>query len=281
MVPASQAMQKLRLSVVQYLNTAPLVWGFLHGPQQGQAELSFTVPSACAEALRTGAADVGIIPSIAYQTIPGLKIIPGVALVAHGSVESVLLVSRVPAAEARTVALDQSSQTSAALVRILFARHWKTQPRYLSAVPDLEAMLGRADAALLIGDPALQFALNSVALHAREHLGQLFVYDLAGEWHRLTGLPFVFALWAVRADKVTPELTRLFTGSREFGLSRLDDIVAAAALQLNLPPAGLARYLSDSVRFSFDEEARAGLEAFYRAAHELGLIPTVRPLEFI
>jgi len=153
MVPLSQAMQKLRVSVVQYLNTAPLVWGFLHGPQQGQAELSFTVPSGCAEALRTGAADVGIIPSIAYQTIPGLKIIPGVALVAHGSVESVLLVSRVPAAEARTVALDQSSQTSAALVRILFARHWKTEPHYVSAVPDLEAMLARADAALLIGDP--------------------------------------------------------------------------------------------------------------------------------
>ena len=285
MVPLSQAMQKLRVSVVQYLNTAPLVWGFLHGPQQGQAELSFTVPSGCAEALRTGAADVGIIPSIAYQTIPGLKIIPGVALVAHGSVESVLLVSRVPAAEARTVALDQSSQTSAALVRILFARHWKTEPHYVSAVPDLEAMLARADAALLIGDPALQFALNSVAQHAREHLGQLFVYDLAAEWHHLTGLPFVFALWAVRGTKATPEasgeLARLFIGSREFGMARLDDIVAAAALQLNLPPAGLARYLSDSVRFSFDDDARAGLDAFYRAAHELGLIPPPRPLEFV
>lgn len=284
-------MERLRVSVVQYLNTAPLVWGFLHGPQsrlfRDQVELSFTVPAACAEALRTGAADVGIIPSIAYQTIPDLRVIPGIALAARGEVESVLLVSRVPAAEVRTVALDAGSRASAVLVRILFARQWKTQPEFRPEEPALEKMLARAEAALLIGDPALQFALKSPAAPVPLcGIGKLFVYDLGAEWHRLTGQPFVFAFWAVRSqalpeEKTGRELTAAFAGSKEFGLAHLDEIAAEAALNLNLPAASLARYLRESIQFSLDAEACAGLESFFRYAQELGLIPRVKPLEFV
>lgn len=278
-------MQRLRVSVVQYLNTAPLVWGFLHGPQsrqlRDQLELSFTVPAACAEALRTGVADVGIIPSIAYQTIPGLRIIPGIALASRGPVESVLLVSRVPIAEARRLELDTGSRTSAALVRILCARLWKSAPQFDERQPQLERMLAGADAALLIGDPALQFALNSIDTSGIEHLGKLFVYDLGAEWQRLTGQPFVYAFWAVRAERATPRLTEMFAASKDYGLAHLDDIVAQAAEQLHLPPAALAGYLGQSIQFGLDAEACAGLESFFRYAHELGLIPVVRPLEFV
>ena len=280
-------MARLRVSVVQYLNTAPLVWGFLHGPGRGQVELSFTTPAACAEALREGGADVGIIPSIAYQTIPGLKVIPGIGLVARAEVGSVLLVSRVPVAEARRVALDAGSRVSAALVRVLFARRWKTQPKFFECEPNLETMLAQADAALLIGDPALQFALNAVGMTAPQSgVGKLFVYDLGAEWQRLTGRPFVFAFWAVRAEALPDEqasraLVQAFTASREFGLAHVDDIAAEAAPRLNLPAAALARYLRENIEFSLDAEACSGLELFFRYAHELGLIPQVRPLEFI
>lgn len=275
-------MERVRVSVVQYLNTAPLVWGFTHGPQRGQVELSHALPAACAEALRTGAADVGIIPSIAYQTIPNLKVIPGIALAARGQVGSVLLVSRVPASEARSVALDAGSRASAALVRILFARRWNARPQFREQEADLEKMLAQADAALLIGDPALAFALNSAAPRvAPRGIGKLFVYDLGAEWQRLTGQPFVFAFWAVRAENASPALTELFAASRDYGLAHLDEIVAEAALRLNLPAAGLAGYLRENLQFSLDADACAGLESFFRYTHELGLIPAVRPLEFI
>ncbi|MFQ5926535.1 MAG: menaquinone biosynthetic enzyme MqnA/MqnD family protein [Terriglobia bacterium] len=274
-------MEPLRVSVVRYLNTAPLVWGFLHGPQRGQVELSFTVPATCAEALGTGAADVGIIPSIAYQTIPGLKVIPGTALAARGRVQSVVLVSRVPVAEARSVGLDPASRTSAALVRILFARQWKTQPHFREQEPNLERMLAQNDAALVIGDPALQFSLNSAAAPGVGQLGKLFVYDLGDEWHRLTGQPFVFAFWAVRAAKASPALPEAFAASKEFGLAHLEEIAAQAAEQLNLPEAALARYLRENIQFSLTAETCAGLESFFRYAYDLGLISQIKPLEFI
>ena len=158
----------LRVSVVKYLNTAPLVWGLEHGPAKGRYRLTYTVPAECAEALRSGAADVGIIPSIEYQTIPGLRIIPHIAIASERKVESVLLVSRGPARRAKRVALDSSSRTSAALVKILFALLWKREPEYLEAAPDLKAMMSSADAALLIGDPALQFTLHSPVAGAPE-----------------------------------------------------------------------------------------------------------------
>ncbi len=269
-------MARLRVSVVKYLNTAPLVWGMLHGAQRAQFELSFTVPAQCAEALRHGAVDAGIIPAIEYQTIPNLKVIPGIAIAARERVASVLLVSRVPVAEVRQVALDASSRTGATLVKILFAKLWQQQPSYGTQELNLEAMLAAADAALLIGDPALQFLLGSP-----ERRGKLFVYDLAEEWQRLTGQPFVFAFWAVRAEKAPEAVVEAFVASKDYGLSRIEEIAAEAAWQLALPAAALARYLRENVVFSFAAEERQGLESFYRYAHELGLIAAVRPLEFV
>ncbi len=169
-------MSKLRISVVQYLNTAPLVRGFTHGALQGKYDLSFTVPSQCAEALRTGAADVAIIPAIEYQRIVSqgipLTILPGLAIASKQRVRSLLLISKVPIRQARRIALDPSSRSTQALVKILAARHWQISPQFFEPTPRdqrdhngersetiLAAMLANADAALIIGDAALQIAI--------------------------------------------------------------------------------------------------------------------------
>jgi chorismate dehydratase len=137
---------KLRISIVQYLNTAPLVWGFTHGPLAGKYDLSFTVPSQCAEALRAGAADIAIIPAIEYQRINGLAILPDVAIASKTQVRSLLLVAKKPVTEVRSIALDSSSRSTQALTRILCADHWRIAPQFSEAAPELQAMLQNADA---------------------------------------------------------------------------------------------------------------------------------------
>lgn len=263
-------MKRLRVSVVEYLNTAPLIWGMWRGSQRDQFDLDFTVPSACARALETRQADVGILPSIAYQRIEGLRVIPNIAIAAKHEVRSVLLASRKPAEEVRSVALDSSSRTSAALVRILFRKLWLREPSYVERTPDAAAMLAECDAALLIGDPALK-------LERRE----LNVYDLAREWWRLTGKGFVFAFWAAQPEKATPEVTEAFTASRAYGLAHLEEIADEMAPRLELSRELILNYFRENVDFSLDESNLAGLELFYRWAHELGLVPQVRALEFI
>jgi chorismate dehydratase len=158
---------KLRISVVQYLNTAPLVRGFTHGPLRGKYDLSFTVPSQCAEALRTGAADVAIIPAIEYQRIVsegiGLTILPGLAIASKERVRSLLLICKVPIRQARRIALDRSSRSTQALTKILAVRRWQIAPEFMQADPEPAAMLADADAALVIGDAALRIAIAAEA----------------------------------------------------------------------------------------------------------------------
>ena len=278
----------LRVSVVRYLNTAPLVWGLEHGRPRLRYRLSYTTPAACADDLRAGRADLGIIPAIEYQRIPGLVLIPHLAVASERKVESVLLISRGPARRARRVALDTSSRTSAALVRILFARHWRREPEYVEAAPELSEMLEKADAALLIGDPALQFLFHSPAARAAGLTREpnLHVYDLAEEWWRLTNLPFVFALWAVRPEAVrAPRDRRALVGdfleSRRQGLENLKEIAHSAAARLQLSSGQLERYLRQSIDFQLDAPELGGLESFFRYARELGLIEESRPLEFL
>jgi len=170
-------LSRLRISIVQYLNTAPLVRGFTHGALQGKYDLSFTVPSQCAEALRTGAVDVAIIPAIEYQRIVsptmGLTILPDLAIASKERVRSLLLLSKVPIRQARRIALDRSSRSTQALVKILCARRWQIAPEFHEADPDLAAMLASADAALVIGDAALR-----IAIAAETHL----MRGPDGEW---------------------------------------------------------------------------------------------------
>src|SRR5579864_1713092 len=160
-------MSKLRISIVEYLNTAPLVWGFTEGPLAGKYDLSFTLPSQCAEALRRRDVDLAIIPSIEYQRMEDVVALPDIAIAAKGEVRSILVVAKKPVEMAKRIALDTSSRSSAALVRILAEQYWKVKPEYIEASPDPSEMLKRADAALVIGDPALRIALKMDALSGK------------------------------------------------------------------------------------------------------------------
>jgi chorismate dehydratase len=286
---------KLRISIVQYLNTAPLVWGFTNGPLRGKYDLSFTVPSQCAEQLRTGQADVAIIPAIEYQRIDDLVILPDMAIASKNQVRSLLIIAKRPIEQVKSFALDRSSRSTQTLTRILCAEKWKITPQFFEAPPDLRAMLQQADAALLIGDPALRIA---VGIEKDSWLGAegqticqaatlgiasselLYVYDVVSEWRSLTGLPAVLAIWAARRDVATPEVTADFLASRDFGLSRIPEICFNALRDLELPPRSLESYLRQNIDFSLDERNRRGLELYFTHAAKLGLIPQTKPIEW-
>src|SRR5271155_3472043 len=154
-------MGRIRISGVQYLNTAPLVWGFTHGPLAGKYDLTFTLPSHCAEQLARGEADVAIIPAIECQRIPGLVVLPGMSIASKQAVRSLLVISRMPIEQVLRLALDTSSRTTAAMVRLLAAGWWSRRGariQFTLAEPDLAEMLAANDAALIIGDPALRLA---------------------------------------------------------------------------------------------------------------------------
>ena len=281
-------MSKLRISIVQYLNTAPLVWGFTNGPLQGKYDLSFTVPSQCAEDLRLGRADVAIIPAIEYQRIPGLAILPDMAIASKNQVRSLLIVANKPIEQIKTLALDSSSRSTQVLTRILCAEKWRIAPQFAEALPDLPEMLHNADAALLIGDPALRVSLGIEKDSWPGAPGQtvcqaatlgitsselLRIYDVVGEWRALTGLPAVLAVWAVRRELAAAELTADFLASRDFGLSHLNEISYEAAQDLELPQRALESYLRNNIDYSLDAENCGGLELYFKHAAKLGLIP--------
>jgi predicted solute-binding protein len=286
---------KLRISIVQYLNTAPLIWGFTNGPLRGKYDLSFTVPSQCAEDLRTGKVDVAIIPAIEYQRIGDLVILPDMAIASKHQVRSLLAIAKKPIEQVQSFALDRSSRSTQTLTRILCAEKWKIAPNFFEAPPDLGAMLQQADAALLIGDPALRIALGiekdsrpgteSQVLCQAATLGitsaeMLYIYDVVGEWRSLTGLPAVLAFWAARRDVATPEVAADFLASRDFGLSRISEICFDAARELELSQPALESYLRRNIDFSLDEENRHGLELYFAHATKLGLISQAKPLDW-
>jgi chorismate dehydratase len=278
----------LRISIVEYLNTAPLVRGFTHGPLRGKYELSFTVPSQCAEALRSGAVDVAIIPAIEFQRIHGLVILPNLSIASKKSVRSLLLVSKKPIRQVARIALDRSSRSTQALTRILCEKHWRISPEFFEAAPDLPEMLRHSDAALLIGDPALRLAIATAPSAHRDASGELvttaagaglsgsnplFLYDIVEQWRAMTSLPAVLAVWAARRAAVTPELVQDFQDSLAFGLQHLDAIAAEASAEMNLPAADLRRYLAENIDYHLDEENLQGLARYFDLAANLGLIP--------
>jgi chorismate dehydratase len=285
---------KLRISIVQYLNTAPLVWGFSKGPLQGKYELSFTVPSQCAQDLRGGKADIAIIPAVEYQRIDDLVILPEMAIAAKKEVRSLLVISKKPIEQAQTLALDKSSRSTQALARILCAEKWKIKPQFSEQVPDLKEMLRESDAALVIGDPALRMSLaiekESRAAGEGQRICQaailgvtsaevLHVYDVVGEWRSLTGLPAVLALWAAKRTVCNPEIVADFLVSRDYGIARIDEISFHAANELELPAKALESYLRQNIDFSLDDENRRGLAEYYKLAAKHRLIPEPKPVE--
>ena len=270
-------MGRLRISAISYLNTAPLMWDFDHGNAGVNFEISYTVPSSCAAALRDGTADIGIIPAAAYTTVAGLVILPDVAIASRQPVRSILLVSKVPLERIRTIALDSSSLTSVALTKVLFAKWWGEQASFSSMEPEIEKMLSSHDAGLLIGDPAL-----------RVDRSRWFTYDLAEEWIRLTGKPFVFAFWAVREAALADappglDLPGVFQQSRDHGLAarKVDRIAREWAPRVGLSEEDVRRYVTENIHYYLDPACLEGLELFYRLAKECGALPPAPGLRFL
>lgn len=262
--------QPLRIGIVNFVNSRPLSRGLLRGEPDGPVVCEMLPPAVIADRLRDGTLDVGLVPSIELARNPALEVVPGLAIAASHEVRSVLLVSKVPVAEIRSVALDENSRTSAALVRILLAERYGLEPALAPAAADLEAMLAGADAALLIGDPALQVP--------RE---RYVVLDLAGEWLEATGLPFVFAVWAARAGCASAALVETLERSLATGLAELDEIVAETARDCGLEPAVLRDYYTRNLSFRMGPAEQAGLAEYLRRAHAHGLAPAPRPLSFL
>jgi len=251
----------MRVCAVSYLNTVPLVWGMLEGAERGRFELSFSVPSECADRLAAGEVDIGIVPSVELPRL-NLGLIPGTGIACRGAVRSILLISKVAPGQVRLLAADSSSRTSVALARILLARRWGAQPVVRSYPPDLPRMLEAADAALLIGDPALRVEIERLPYA---------VHDLGQEWVEWTGLPMVFAVWACRAGLEPGELAPAFLDSCRFGLEHLDDIVRLEAPRRGISEALAREYLTRRVVLELGEPEYEGLRLFLGYARELAV----------
>ncbi|MCA1592387.1 MAG: menaquinone biosynthesis protein [Acidobacteria bacterium] len=261
-----------RVAASSYLNTAPLIWSFARGSRRHDVRLmTDTAPARCADLLGRGMVDAALVPVIEYQRLPEVSVVPGVCVGARGDVQSVVLVTRgAELKEIRTVALDVSSRTSAALVEIIFREFVGHAPRFTPSEPDLDKMLAQNDAALIIGDPAMTFRREGFS-----------VYDLAGLWREFTGLGFVFAMWMTRAAANETISAADFAGARDEGLAHVEEIAAEYERELGRSRGELLAYLRENVCFELDEEMRAGLELYYRLARKHGIIESVRPLKML
>lgn len=269
-------MQTPRISASSYSNTAPLVWSFLYGKNHGKVELIMdTAPSRSAELLMQDRVDAALVPVIAYQMIEGVRLIPDVCVGARERVRSVCLVTKgSDLADVRSVSLDTSSRTSAALTKIIFREFLGFEPEWKIVRPDIESMLADSDAALLIGDPALRLSVDS---RLQTPDSRLRYYDLAELWKHHTGLGFVFAMWMTRRDSLGID----FAAARDEGLAHIDEIIANYETDIHLGRDEMREYLTENISYSIDDSMRSGLEVYFDLAHKNHLIELVRPLSFV
>jgi chorismate dehydratase len=260
-----------RIAASSYLNTAPLIWSFTRGSRRGAVELTDAVPARCASLLAGGEVDAALVPVIEYQRISEIVVFADVCVGSRQRVRSVVLAIKVDnLKDVRRIALDESSRTSAALLRIIFREFLGFEPEWSSSAPDVGRMLTENDGALIIGDPAMTFAREG-----------LRVFDLAALWHEHTGLGFVFAMWMMRFG-ASPAARRIdFAGARDEGLARTEEIVDVYEPLLGLSRNDLRTYLHENITFSMNEEMRAGLNLYFELAHKHGLIPALKPLKTI
>jgi chorismate dehydratase len=261
-------MSIVRLGAVSYLNTKPLVHGL--DRRSDLFSIRFDVPAQCAALLHEGRVDLGLIPAIEYLR-GDYRIVPGVAIGSDGEIASVAVFSKVPVDRIATLALDVSSRTSVALTRILCARRWQITPKLVPAEPDLRSMLSRADAALVIGDPAL-------TIDPGEH--GLTKIDLGTEWRALTGLPFVYAMWCGREGAASPDHVEALKQAREQGEAAVGDIARAEGQGNHEHEERALRYLRDNLKYGLGESELAGLQRFHQLAADCALVPGLRPLRF-
>jgi chorismate dehydratase len=276
-------MTPVRLGAVGYLNARPLVFGLDRSPR---FDLRYDLPSECARLLHAGDIDLGLIPSIEYLRDDSYRIVPDLAIASCGPVASVALFTTRPMQDVRSIVMDTSSRTSVALVRVLCARLFKIEPAIEVRSPDLNAMLARGDAALLIGDKALVWEPEMVRLKPdttydnRERDSIVHKIDLGEAWTAMTGLPFVWAFWAGRAGRLTGDDVTALEEARDAGVNQSDAIAREYFRDAPQHRDLGARYLRDNIKYYLGAEERAGLELFYRYAVESGVAPGYHALRF-
>lgn len=275
---SSNSHSRLRVAAIRFLNPAPLMWDFEHLPLSTalatRYDFDWMLPSQCADKLASGEADIGLVPIASLATIPGLRILPGCTIASKGRVRSLLLVRRAnrSLANLRSVAADTASRTTLAYARILFHQWGNSDVPFVPMAADLDAMLDRADAAIVIGDPALM-ALEEQA-NRFERTGEELVYhDLAQEWKALTGLPFVSAVWGVAGNFHLDRLSEDFIRSRDQGLKNIDALVTEWTRQIPLSEETIRAYLTTNIHYVLDEECIEGISGFFRMAADLGVLP--------
>ena len=279
----------LRVAAINFLNPAPLMWDFEHPPLAStlaqRYTLHYTQPSLCADELLAARADLGLIP-IASLT-PDLAIVPGCTIASLNEVRSIQLILKSPhtLSSVRTIAADTASRSSLAYAEILFRKFLNTHPTFLPAAADPIAMLQHADAAILIGDPAL------LALESRDQIeatvGPCQWHDLAHEWHTCTNLPWVAAVWAVRPEALAPanltaaQLTEDLETSRNHGLLNIENLVEQWTPRIAIPPATIRHYLSSNIHYVLNTDCIRAIERFRQYAAEVDVLPPLPHLRFL
>lgn len=261
-----------RIAASSYLNTAPLIWSFIHGSQRDAVELlTDTAPARCAEMLSRGEVDAALVPVIEYQRLDDIVIVPDVCVGSRSAVRSVVLAIKPNnLKKVKSVALDESSRTSVALTKIIFREFLGFEPEWRISPPDLDTMLKENDAALVIGDPAMKIPR-----------GKLHVFDLATMWSSYTGFGFVFAMWMVRASNVEHVRKIDFAAARDEGLANLDDIAAQYGRQIGLSAEEIKQYLTQNIAYGMGEEMKKGLELYFELAYKHQLIEKKKSLTFL
>jgi len=245
---------------VSYLNTVPLVWGFEHSPAlRDTFELSYALPSVCADRIARGEADIGILPVIEMAR-QGLEYFRGTGIACHGPVRTITLVSKVPYREIRTLAADAGSRTSVMLARVVLAERFGAAPRVFPHAADLARMLDAADAALIIGDAALQLDPETLPFAS---------LDLGAEWVDMTGLPMVFAVWSGRRELIQERYERAFRESCRFGLDHIADIARRQPAERGVSEALARRYLTENIVFELGEKDYEGMRLYLEHALRL------------
>ena len=259
----------IRLGAVSYLNARPLVQGLDQHPDR--FSLRFDVPSKCAALLHEGAVDLGLIPSIEIVQRSDYHVVPDVAIASTGKVASVAVFADRPIGAVRSIAVDSSSRTSVALLRVLCAQWFDIEPKFVTVPPDITSMLKRCDAALLIGDAALFTDHDALSLDK---------IDLGEEWTAMTNLPFVWAFWAGRPGVVGAEDIAALGAARDAGVAATDAIAKASCEGDEEREEIAAAYLHENISFTLDDQARAGLRKFLEASKDQRVVPALRPLKY-
>jgi chorismate dehydratase len=290
-LPVQCAVTRLRIAAIRFLNPAPLMWDFDHPPRAvplaTRYDIESMMPAQCEERLANGTADLGLVPITAFAHSKELRMVPGCAIASKGAIRSLLLIFRASHGidGIRSIASDISSRATHAYVQIMARHFWKIPAQFVQHAPDLDAMLAACDAALVIGDPALLALEDRDARRLRS--GEVLIYmDLGMEWRKLTGLPWISAVWGVREDALHSTVARDhlvedLTRSRDAGLAHINDLADEWAMHIEVPRDTIHAYLSRNIHYVLDDECKEGLRRFYELAAACQVLPALKNLPLL